>query len=492
MGKRYLMRLGKNPFEPVNGFSSYERNTLGRNNGNLIYGAASHKLLSTHDTEVVANHYLIEASMADQVNSEYDGFVLPLANAFRPSFEPELQRTTEFIERLTIPFLMLSGGAQLPLDGNPAALGRMEPTIRRFARAVLEKSSALSVRGELTAEYLKSLGFNDVVVVGCPSMTMNGPGYRVEIPDSLPRGASIAYNIEPLRPDGAALIADAEANYRATYFPQDEQTLEYMLWGTRPYSGSDTRLPVEPGHRQFAQLEAEYHLDASRWIHRLGQMQFSFGLRLHGNVAAILGGTPAMLLVHDGRTKELARYHEIPHIEVGRGADPPTTVAELFSMTDFTAFNRGYDERFERMSNYIHNNGFGHIFEPGQEQARANYEQRLERTAFPEPQKPIWIHNSDHNAQLVATLQARHQQMVTANERLQRQVDKLHHQQKLLNTRHKQLQTSLEHTDQRLMEAKLQLKSVSQKATRTQQRLDRVLRLPAKARRVLTPWRRPT
>src|SRR5699024_12034548 len=149
---RYLMRLGKNPFESVTGFSTFDRNTIGGNNGNLIFGAAAHKLLSTEDVVVEANHYQVNKNMADKVNAEYDAFILPLANVFRPSFEPELLRTAELIEKLNIPVLMLSGGAQIGESGDTSHLAPMEPTIKRFVRAVLEKSSHITVRGEVSAE----------------------------------------------------------------------------------------------------------------------------------------------------------------------------------------------------------------------------------------------------------------------------------------------------------------------------------------------------
>lgn len=276
MGKRYLMRLGKTPFEPYDGFATLDRNTIGRNNGNLIFGTAAHKLFSTADTIVDANRYKINKSMAAKVNDEYDGFILPLANAFRPGFEAELTRTTEFIENLKIPFLMLSGGAQLPLDGNPSSLKRMEPTVRRFAKAVLDKSSALTVRGEFTAEYLTSLGFKDVIVVGCPSMTMNGRGHRVDKADGLNPGSSIAYNLQTNNPFGSDLVKDAENNFDATYMPQDLATLEMMLWGTTPYSGHDQQLPLSRSHSQFSRAKAQFQLDASVWIERMREMSFSF------------------------------------------------------------------------------------------------------------------------------------------------------------------------------------------------------------------------
>ena len=47
MTKRILMRLGKTPFELADPYRTLDRNLLGTNSGNLIYGAAAHKLFST-------------------------------------------------------------------------------------------------------------------------------------------------------------------------------------------------------------------------------------------------------------------------------------------------------------------------------------------------------------------------------------------------------------------------------------------------------------
>ncbi|WP_084499481.1 polysaccharide pyruvyl transferase family protein [Brevibacterium album] len=407
MTKRYLMRLGKTPFEAIDGFDTLERNSIGGNNGNLIFGAASHKLFSTEGTEVEANRYVINRHMADRVNDEYDGFILPLANAFRPSFETEMLRTAEFIEKLTIPFIMLSGGVQIPASGDTAALRKMEPTIKRFARAVLNKSSALSVRGEKSAEYLRSLGFSDVEVIGCPSMTMNGPGHTVRPSTSISEGAPIAYNIETSNPFGAALIRDAEERFNAVYMPQDRATLEMLLWGTSPHPGSSPEYPLNKHHRQFADNVAEYHLDASTWIGRMSDMEFSFGARIHGNIAAVLAGTPAVVLAHDQRTLELAEYHEIPHLDA-QSDRIPDTVEELFGNADFTAFNSGHTERFDKVEKYLHENGFSHIYERGQEKALEEYSEKLRETAFPNAQKSTLAGASKDVQKMMEIIQTRH------------------------------------------------------------------------------------
>lgn len=496
MSKRYLMRLGKTPFEIADAFQTLDRNLLGTNSGNLIYGAASHKLLSTQDTVVEANHYRINAGLAAEVNAEYDGFILPLANAFRPEFEDELRRTADFLERLTIPFVMLSGGAQLPLDGDPAALKAMEPTVKRFARAVLNGSSALTVRGELTADYLTSLGFEDVLVVGCPSLTLHGPGHRVEVPAALDPGAPVAYSLETKDPFGGELIADAEASYDATYVPQEHGTLEMMLWGTEPYASADPRLPLTRSHPQFTEDRAELFIDAYPWIDRLSQMDFAFGARAHGTIAAVLAGTPGVMLAHDSRTLELARHHGIPHLVPGR--DPlPDSVQELYAHADYTEFNRGHAERFEILSDFLHENGFAHVHEEGQEAARSAYEQRIAETAFSPAVRTTWTEASSQETQRLAVLQDRESRRRKTHAAIRREART---RQQRIDEQLAQLGRRAEEAEQRLAEAerraaaaedglrsaRKRLRTLARQVQEADDRSQRSLRIPTRVKNAIT------
>lgn len=467
MTKRYLMRLGKTPFEVADPFSTFDRNLLGTNSGNLVYGAAAHKLFSTHDTIVDANHYRINAKMADVVNDEYDGFILPLANAFRPEFEGQLLRTAEFLERLKIPFMMLSGGAQLPLDGDPSALKAIEPTVKRFARAVLNGSSALSVRGEMSADYLRSLGFRDVVVVGCPSLALHGPGHRVEVPSSLEFGSSIVYNLETRDPFGADLIADAEENYDSAYIAQEHGTLELMLWATDPYVGSDPRLPLEKSHPQFTSARAEMYIDAYPWIERMGRAAFSFGARAHGNIAAVLAGTPSVMLAHDSRTVELAQYHQIPYLVRG-GEGTPSTVREIFERADFTEFNRGHAARFEVLSDFIHENGFQHIYDRGQERALESYERTISALKFPPAVRPTWLGANSTTTQRHAVLQERERARKTSHSAVRKDVAK---NRKRSDEQSSELSRRLGVTEERLAEAMRRAEVAEGQVAATQDRL---------------------
>lgn len=92
MTKRYLMRLGKSSFEAVDAFHTLDRNTLGTNNGNLIYGAASHNLFSTEGTVVETNRYQINAGMADRVNVAHRHSVLQERNTGHKRQQTKLRR----------------------------------------------------------------------------------------------------------------------------------------------------------------------------------------------------------------------------------------------------------------------------------------------------------------------------------------------------------------------------------------------------------------
>ena len=98
---------------------------------------------------------------------------------------------------------------------------------------------------------------------------------------------------------------------------QNMQTLALMLDGKLPGQNTpgwpSTGVPVSSKHPLIRENRVRFFLDPKTWFDHLAQYDFSFGTRIHGNIAALLAGTPAVLLAHDSRTLELADYHQIPH-----------------------------------------------------------------------------------------------------------------------------------------------------------------------------------
>lgn len=422
--KRLFMRAGKTPFETSGGYETFDRNLIGNNNGNLIFAAAAHKLVSVTDTRVDALGYSVRANQAAMVNDESDGFVLPLANAFRPSWEGALRNLTAFIRELRVPFIMLSGGAQSGKDGSYDHLRPMEDSIRAFCSAVLDKSSHITVRGERTAAYLRSLGFADVLVIGCPSMTMNGPGHNVQNASYSP-DARIAYNVETSKDIMAEIVDLVDKNYRSHYFPQDIGTLEMMLWGVDKFAiGRERRLPLNPGHSQFKNNRARFVLDATTWISEMRGYDLAFGARIHGNIAAVLAGTPSVVFAHDSRTLEIAEYHDIPHFNPEE-IPAVKTLEEVFERADFTQFNEGHTAKFNKVTEFMRINGFDNIYDVTHAEALAAYTSNLAKVDFPPTQTTVWSTMDEVQAARLRRDRVREVASATAISELRKEVRRL-------------------------------------------------------------------
>jgi hypothetical protein len=164
--KRILLRSPKDPFQVVSPRVVLDKNLIGTNAGNLVFLQATWKILGTPGVGLAPDGLRVSPAAAGEINERYDVYVIPLANAFRLSFEPILIRMTQLIERLRIPVVILGVGAQAGLDFKLDRLRKIEPSVRAFVSAVLDRAPSIGVRGELTHTYLTGLGFRDVEVIG--------------------------------------------------------------------------------------------------------------------------------------------------------------------------------------------------------------------------------------------------------------------------------------------------------------------------------------
>ena len=385
--KRVLLRSKKDPFQIVGPGAAIEHNIFGNNAGNLIFSQASHKTLQTSKTEVVTNGFRADPADAERINDEYDAFVVPLANAFRISFTGHLNDLSSLIEKLTIPVVVLGVGAQSDLDYSLDKMTPMNAPVKRFVSAVLDRSATIGVRGEFTQRYLQSLGFNDVEVIGCPSMFMHGDHLDVaKNTDQLTTDSRIAVNASRSALGtgdvGGIVSANLERYPDMRYFAQETKDLSLLYWGDASgVTDKRNRMPLHRTHPLFQQNRVRVHLDPATWIDSLSDFDFAFGTRIHGNIAALLAGTPGYVLCHDSRTLELCRYFDIPHRAI-RDLTPDVDAAELYEEADFTAMHEGHAERFARYTSFLDKNGLDHVHQPGEDAGKA-FEERVRTTVYP-------------------------------------------------------------------------------------------------------------
>jgi hypothetical protein len=243
----------------------------------------------------------------------------------------------------------------------------------------------VGARGEYTQDYLRRLGFNDVEVIGCPSMFLDGPRLQVtRRRPSLERDARLAFNVtSQISPMGEIISAHLDRYPNLEYIAQNRDSLRLLLWGV----GSDTipdpsPFPAHRSHRLLREDRTRLFVDPWPWFDHLRELDFVFGTRIHGNIAALLAGTPAYVLAHDSRTLELARTFEIPH-RLMSDVRPETDAAELYAEADYGPLVSGHPARFERFIGFVERHGLRHVFEPGEDPSA--FDRKIAAIEFPPP-----------------------------------------------------------------------------------------------------------
>lgn len=393
---RLLLRGAKSPWNPVLAESVLTQNVIATNIGNLLFGQSVFRTLSTEGTEIVANSYSsgrpgIDDKYIQRINDEFDGFVVPLANAFRPAFRANLRRLTQVISNLDIPVTVIGVGSQHPLTGEDEPNQDLDDDVQHFMSAVLDRSSSVGVRGEDTAAYLKRLGYGDehVDVIGCPSIFMHGPHPTVRpIVSKLTEDSALAMSASPGTGKRMTPILHDHAQRfsRFRYIPQNSFDLNTMVWGEpnpRPNDISGLSSIDSPLHTND---QIRFPLDPDTWVEYLRDFDFVLGTRIHGTVAGILAGTPTLLLAHDSRTRELADYHQIPYVPFDQVSES-TRAEDLYERADYTKFHERQVETFSRFTSFLDKNNLPHIYQPGQQ--INDFDEKLQSAALPPMVHPI-------------------------------------------------------------------------------------------------------
>jgi hypothetical protein len=383
-------------------------NLIGANQGNLLYQFSTYRALTADGVDLSTisyrqfDHGPVE-ERAERINTHCDHLVLPLSSSFRLQNLENLDRWADLIERLTIPVTVVGIGAQLRLqdveDGtflpsrvtgvtaSTAQIAAHEAAARRFVQAVLERSSTIGVRGEVSKRYLEYLGVapDRIDVIGCPSLFTWGPDFQAPTTRGVKLGRRSAISLSfDHRIDDTADLLDRtiDEHPRSVVYMQERLGARMVITGeeTRADWAGDDRFPVRTTHRLFDQRRLEYFPTGWSWIRHLGTYDFAYGPRLHGTVAAVLSGTPAHLLVHDSRTLEVAQHHHLPH-SLTRDVDASTTARGLAADVDYSAFNAAYRDRFDAFVDFLERNGLRSAYRDGSGAALAAFDASIEPAA---------------------------------------------------------------------------------------------------------------
>lgn len=358
--KKILMRSAM-PFGEERSISEIlVENLIGNNTGNLIFQSSLARAVLTEDTEIttIRTDRIYSEEEVERWNAEYDMFLIPLANAFRTTFRTELRMLTDLVKRLTIPCVVVGVGLARSLKSNRWTFLHDEESTA-FVRAVLEKSSIIGVRGEITAEYLRQKGFvpeKDFTVIGCPSLYMYGDALPAPKQTELTPRSRVTMNFKAGLPEHlyTFLREQGERFDHSVFITQVIEEIR-MLYVGDPYITDDNRdkIPADyPMHFTSPMMRDDRIvgvLDMESWITFLKEQDFNFGSRIHGNIAAVLAGVPCWIFAGDCRVKELADYHHIPCIT----ANDLTEDMDVFSQYEKTDYSQVLAGHGERLTHYL-------------------------------------------------------------------------------------------------------------------------------------------
>jgi hypothetical protein len=343
----------------------------GANTGNMMIG---HGLFHGLEAARKEFHPGFGAIPAERLHEHYDAVFIPASNFISPSVD--LTGQADYFARSKLPLVCFGLGSQL-LPGQVAAL---KPGTDRFLRLVSERSGSLGVRGSFTAEVLWDMGIRNTSVIGCPSVL----SFRAETLDRLAAakpsldkvalGFSNNVRRHALSPEGMRASENAlfqrmlgENGY---YILQNEAPeLEMLAAMERGDSATVAAMigqvaglfEVSPGRadvRRFLETRMRVFFSVEDWLGCTATMSAAIGTRFHGNIAALLSGTPALFLVHDMRTLELCETLRVPHLMLDRAHSAEDLVERMRSM-DYGPFRAQFRRLLMEWRLFLARNGLG-------------------------------------------------------------------------------------------------------------------------------------
>ncbi|HJG81335.1 MAG TPA: polysaccharide pyruvyl transferase family protein [Brevibacterium senegalense] len=392
---RILIRATPSPLDDVDPGEAWRLNAFHNNSGNVAFPFGLFRNLMSDTTAVDSDWYGARLPEPEEVNEQYDAYILPMANDFGGHFKGEMTRMTRFIERLTIPVVVVGIGGAFALDDTFDSPKPFDSVAKRFVEAVLERSSLIGLRGEITGRYLESLGFTEdrhFRVIGDPTLYNLGRELSIR-PFEYRPDLKIAYNMTPKAPQEALafLTKLPESFPDATYIPQDFGDFSKLYSGmvdvtANPFRDTVDNYPNSLAHTPFRTGNLRFYLDAPSWISDMREFDLSIGTRIHGNILPTHAGTPSLTLMYGSRLTELADYHHLPRM-FAADVDPDARLADLVEGVDFHEPERYHAENFDRYVSFLDENAITHSYREAE--TELPFDRRLSERQLPGPIAPI-------------------------------------------------------------------------------------------------------
>ncbi|CAH0306263.1 tetratricopeptide repeat protein [Roseomonas sp. CECT 9278] len=309
-----------------------------------------------------------------ELEERFDIIYIAAANFI--SSHDDFSEYYEYFRRVRLPMFCWGLGSQVP----PHKPLVMLPGTERFIRLLGERCVSIGVRGVFTAERLAEMGIGNVSVVGCPSLlnlskaniealatrkasldgvaihfTNNGRGEHALNAPAMTASENALFH-RMLHEDSHYVLQNegAELNYMAAKAAGDEAAMHEHA--AQILSTFDVQPRDRPAAEAYLRERMRIFFDVPTWRSWIGTMSASVGTRFHGNIGSLLGGTPALFLAHDHRTRELCNLLQVPHVLLDRDFSGDELAERLISC-DYAPFLRRFAELTKEWRSFLTANG---------------------------------------------------------------------------------------------------------------------------------------
>lgn len=338
----------------------------GHNTGNLLIGNGLVRQLKFDEIRVYSPD--MEAAY---INENFDRIIIPAANFLHPKFD--FSEWSSALEKTELPVLMAGIGTQLP--NAETVLKDIPEGTWRLVQVAAERSKTIGVRGYFTADALRKAGISNIRVTGCPSFYTNLiPSVRIRRPTGPVLERTVVNGSRNVF-EHASNQSDAIRVERALFRLAFENQRPFVLQNERPEidlskgcAVPDQMEDVEAlakffsvSREQFIAYCSEFgktFFSVTDWFDWIKAYDFSIGTRFHGNLAALLNGVPAVVLVHDSRTRELCEFGAIPHMFIEEIDE--IDVQALYENADYDLFEERYNALHRKYVEFLNENGVAH------------------------------------------------------------------------------------------------------------------------------------
>ena len=354
--KPYVVGVDQTLAQAVVGKPDQLIQSVGRNTGNIIFSEA---LYNCVENATRGNFQFTLDNLEG-----HDCIILAAANWLNPyeDFGPLLER----LEKTKVPIFIIGLGAQAK---STAAIPELKPNTRRLVEIIAERSPYLSVRGQFSAEVLEHYGITNVMVTGCPSLLLcgdRGPRIRA-LRKKNPRNCVISSTRHLMNgADPFQLYLYRQAFKKDYYIALQSELADYLMMSDEcKLNEENIRMLMDAygatdreALKSYLKRKGVLFSSLREWLLFLSKMEFCLGTRVHGTIASLLAGTPATLITHDERTRELARFMNIPHLDMKQvNTDCDLTIADFYSKEKMSRFVNGYKTYRENFRTFFKLNG---------------------------------------------------------------------------------------------------------------------------------------